>query len=188
MLLDEYLPLYDVGEYHEIKVQASSEHTFQAFKEVDMARSGTVKRLMWLRMLPGRFCPRSNRFQKETMTIQDMVDQGFILLAEDEPREIVLGAVGRFWIPVPELIEVAPQEFADFNNPRYGKIGWNIMLEETGNGAMLVTTQTRVRCPGLRALMRFLPYWMAIRPFSGLIRQKMLGDIKMIAEAKENKK
>ena len=185
MLLDDYIPFYDVGEHHEIMVRARPENIYPAFWQVDLSRSGLVKLLFEIRMIPSRLAFWADRPKKNTLKIEDLLDVGFILLAEDKPRELVLGLVGRFWKPVPKIRDVPPEKFQDFNEHGYGKIGWNLFLEEADQGIMRVITQTRVRCLGLRPLMRFLPYWLAIRPFSGLIRKKMLIDIKQMAEEAE---
>ncbi len=185
MLLEDYMPFYDVGELHEIMVRARPENIYPAFWQVDLSRSRLVRLLLEIRMMPSRLAFWMDRPTKATCKIEDLLDEGFVLLAEDKPREMIMGVVGRFWKPIPQIRDVAPEKFQDFNEHGYGKIGWNIFVEETDNGAVRVSTQTRVRCLGLKPLMRFLPYWLAIRPFSGLIRQKMLLDIKRIAEAAE---
>ncbi|MCA4125719.1 hypothetical protein LDY98_05140, partial [Pseudomonas aeruginosa] len=44
-------------------------------------------------------------------------------------------------------------------------------------GATLLHTETRVFCPDRASRLRFTPYWVAIRPVSGLIRRRLLAGI-----------
>ncbi|ABJ14701.1 hypothetical protein I5G24_21295 [Pseudomonas aeruginosa] len=44
-------------------------------------------------------------------------------------------------------------------------------------GATLLHTETRVFCPDRASRLRFTPYWLAIRPVSGLIRRRLLAGI-----------
>jgi hypothetical protein len=46
------------------------------------------------------------------------------------------------------------------------------------------TTETRVYCPDRYSLIMFLPYWLIIRPVSGLLRRRALGAIRKIAESR----
>ncbi|MCO2968619.1 hypothetical protein FA269_23515 [Pseudomonas aeruginosa] len=41
----------------------------------------------------------------------------------------------------------------------------------------LLHTETRVFCPDRASRLRFTPYWLAIRPVSGLIRRRLLAAI-----------
>ncbi|ORE24217.1 hypothetical protein BKN47_31165 [Pseudomonas aeruginosa] len=44
-------------------------------------------------------------------------------------------------------------------------------------GATLLHTETRVFCPDRASRLRFTPYWLAIRPVSGLTRRRLLAGI-----------
>jgi hypothetical protein len=46
-----------------------------------------------------------------------------------------------------------------------------------------LVTHTRVHCPDEAQRRRFAPYWFAIRPVSGLIRQRLLRRIAQLARA-----
>ena len=48
----------------------------------------------------------------------------------------------------------------------------------------LLTTETRVYCSDRYSLMMFCPYWLIIRPISGLLRRRALETIRRIAEAR----
>ena len=45
MLIDRFLPEYDVLEHHEVQVDAPGETTYRAVKDLDLARSPVVRAL-----------------------------------------------------------------------------------------------------------------------------------------------
>ncbi|EGH05146.1 hypothetical protein PSYAE_24927, partial [Pseudomonas amygdali pv. aesculi str. 0893_23] len=49
-----------------------------------------------------------------------------------------------------------------------------IPIHELGDGLTRLVTETRVQCLDAVALRQFRPYWYLIRPFSGLIRRRVL--------------
>jgi hypothetical protein len=94
--------------------------------------------------------------------------------------------VGKFWqlwsgdfglLAVP-----GPAEFLACNPPQTAKLVIGFLAEPTGE-ATLLTTETRVYCPDRHSLIMFTPYWLAIRPVSGLLRRRALGAIRRSAEA-----
>jgi len=110
----------------------------------------------------------------------------FIPLGREGDREIVGGLVGRFWEIWSGdfgLVAVArPDEFLACNTPRTAKLVIGFSAEPVGAETVL-TTETRVYCPDRYSLIMFTPYWLAIRPVSGLLRRRALGAIKKIAES-----
>src|SRR5688500_4369270 len=95
-LIDDFLPLYDAVERHETHVAASMERVYAALRQADLAASPIVRLLLALRALPGRRRRESARVRR-TLTLDEMCRDGFTLLAEDPPCEIVLGLAGKFW-------------------------------------------------------------------------------------------
>ncbi|GAA0545419.1 hypothetical protein GCM10008941_26660 [Rhizomicrobium palustre] len=51
----------------------------------------------------------------------------------------------------------------------------------TPDGQTRLVTETRVHCANRSARLRFTPYWLLIRPVSGLLRQRTLSAIKKAA-------
>ncbi|HSV44824.1 MAG TPA: alpha/beta fold hydrolase [Ramlibacter sp.] len=62
------------------------------------------------------------------------------------------------------------------------KVVFSFRFSRQGEGQVLVDTEARVLCVGRAARLRYLPYWLAIKPFSGLIRREILRLIKQEAE------
>ena len=128
-------------------------------------------------MLTGKVRPT------RSITLDSLLDTGFVMLSEDEPRELVMGAVGKFWRPDSGIIRITPQEFSSFDQAGFAKAVMVLTVEEKGTTGSLLATETRVSCTDESARRRFLLYWRAIGPFSGLIRHLMLRQIKAAAES-----
>jgi hypothetical protein len=108
----------------------------------------------------------------------------FIPLARDGDREIVAGLIGKFWRPDFGLFVVnGPSEFLACNPPKTAKLAIGFVAEQLGEVTVL-TTETRVYCPDRYSLIMFFPYWLVIRPVSGLLRRRALGTIRRIAESR----
>ena len=108
--------------------------------------------------------------------------KSFLRLGEKVERELVLGMVGQFWRPHGGSKVIGPEAFAEFVDPDYAKLAWGFALEATG-GCTLLRTETRVQCLSADSKRKFRPYWMIIRPVSGLIRRQILAGIGRAAMA-----
>jgi hypothetical protein len=176
MAIDHWLPQYQVSASYSILVRASAEKTYAALKQASFSDLPIVRGLMRLR---GYRIGRGRTPQSET---QGGVRGSFIDLAEVPPREIVLGIAGRFWRPDGGIVRgLTPAEFADFHRDGYAKAVWNFSLAPADGGTQL-TTETRVQTFGVAATVKFRAYWLAVGPFSGLIRNAMLREARRIAE------
>jgi hypothetical protein len=169
-LADDYLPAYDVVMRHAVSVAAPAPTVWAALHRADFADAWYVRALLALRGLrrPGSASRR--------LTLDRLVDGGFIALGERAGREFALGLVGRFWMPSGGRVKVRPDAFRDFAEPGNAKAVWTFAVEPLGTGTRLVT-ETRVQCLDAASRRRFRLYWLVVRPFSGLIRHAMLGAV-----------
>lgn len=174
MLIDEFLPHFDVTERHALDVSAPVERVFDALLGFDMSRSAIIRVLFRLRGLPSH--PRA-------LTLDGLLRQGFILLGERPPSELLLGLVGQFWRPTGGIARLDANKFQSFELPGYAKAAWNFALAERPDGITYLTTETRVQCLDQASRRRFRLYWSIVGPFSGLVRRQMLQGIKRKAEA-----
>jgi len=189
MLLDHYLPQYDVTETHAIIVDADTDLTWQAVRWGDLSRSAAVLVLLELRSLPNRLQGVVKGKRSETarppLTLDDMERAGFLLLDERPGHEIVFGSVVQPWKAVTDdkpAPRVEADRFAAFDFPGYVKVAFNIRVEPYGSGRALITTETRTVATDPMSLRRFARYWFLIGPFSALIRRLMLRIVKADAE------
>lgn len=172
MLIDGFVPRYDVIEHHEILVQAPAQVAYEAVRRLDLARSRVVLALLAIRGVPhllrGRIRPARH------LDLDFLLRSGFVLLAEKPGVELVFGVVGEFWRPTSGIRPVDASEFAAFDEPGYAKAAWNLAVIPGTDTDSVVLTETRVVCTDARARRRFLRYWRVIGPFSALIRRRLL--------------
>jgi len=156
--LDEIVPRWQFEERHEIRIQAPPERIYAAIRGVTASEIRFFQILTAVRCL-GRCREESILNAPDAKPILDVATHsGFRLLADDAPRELVIGS------------RVAPQAFAVMN------------FRVAGDG--LVTTETRVFAKTDAARRKFAVYWRIIRPGSGIIRWSWLNAIKRRAEGR----
>ena len=189
MLIDEYLPRWDVRERHHVDVAAPPEAVFAAIGETDLGSVLLARLILGARALPGalmagRAGVRSlSRRARAPITLRTLEARGFTRLAERRPTELVIGLEGRFWRPDGDVRTPPAAEFAT-TPPAAGtaRAVWNFALATKPDGITELATETRVLCADAAARRRFLPYWLLIRPGSGLIRRSMLRAVRRTAE------
>jgi hypothetical protein len=69
-----------------------------------------------------------------------------------------------------EIAADSEDELVVAHSPSWGRLAMNLRVEPGS-----LSTETRVLLAGRRARLAFLPYWVVVRPFSGLIRRLWLG-------------
>ena len=152
--LDEFMPRYEFAERHRVRVEAPPERVDRALRELTLADVPLVRALFALRGLPRRG------------RVLDVV-AGLGRVLEDVPGEgVVLGLRGQFWRPLGgHDAGPAAEAVADFR------------VEGEG-----LSTETRVHVEDPAARRKFQRYWLVVRPFSGLIRIRVLRAAKRRAE------
>ena len=176
MLIDDFLPRYDVRERHRTTVHAPVDKVYAAVRQLDISQAKLSMFLLWLRGIPtGLSAPAC-------FTLDDFLKMRFILLGEKPDEELLLGVVGRFWTPSGELRRLDAEGFRNFKEKGYAKAVWNFSLSEQASNTVLLETETRVYCLDEASRKRFRWYWMMIGGFSALIRRDLLQAIKRNAE------
>ena len=172
MLLDKYLPKYTFRDYHEINIKCSKAQAYRAARTLDFSKSRSIRLLFKIRGLP-----------TDDLTLMGFIDRvNFTLMEEIENEEFIVG----FWAnkTVEKILDTS--RFASDNRSKRLKVVWNFKIDEIKTGLIRVGTETRIYCITLATKVFFTLYWAVIRPFSGLIRIKMLDIIKECAENAEN--
>lgn len=166
MLIDDFLPRYHFTEYHSIRVDAAPEHIYALLRHGRMPVHPVVRLLIFLRGLGRKPAP--------LFSLDDIVRGGnFHLLAEDPPREVLLGIQGPFWRPSYTASSLGADAFHGPVPSGVARAAWNFAVGADGT----VSTETRILCAS-DARRRFALYWLFVRPFSGLIRLMMLRAIR----------
>ncbi len=185
MVIDTVMPTYDVVIAEHIVVPRDPPTTFAAARGLDLLRvhSPLLDAAMWMRQLPqwltGRPAPRLPR-----LVIGEGVGMpGWLVLGERPGREIVFGAVGRFWQPVIEWRDVDAADFPGFAEPGWGKIAANFSVLPYGPGKTLLSYECRTATTDPESARKFARYWWLIRPFVAHILRATLRQIETDAQA-----
>lgn len=173
MLIDQFLPYYDIQARYQIDLDTTVEQAYSAVRHLDMRDSTIVHWLYRLRGLP-----------ESGLTFEGMLKWGFVLLADKPSQEMVFGLIGRFWTPSPQIQRIQADAFSRFNRPGFAKAVGNIAFVPLGDArGVRVSTETRVQCLCDSSRRSFRLYWLLIAPFSGMIRKEWLRQIRHRAEA-----
>jgi hypothetical protein len=168
-LIDEWMPVYDFGERHQVLVRAPIgivREALAAWRPQDSPAWRLLLRLRGLGKPSG-----SLRHWGEEM--------GFLILADSED-EAVFGQVGRFWAINERGALVSPatkEEFRAFGRRGYARAVMSVGVEAISPRRTRLYTETRVQALDAKSRRRFRWYWLIIRPFSGLLRRSMLAGV-----------
>lgn len=180
MPLDEFLPNYEVNEIHSTRVAASPDAVMAAVRSLSAREVPVLVGLTALRRLPALLRGGRPRPPQGTI-VEGFLRSGFVTLA-DRPDELVVGAVGRFWLASAEVRRVSADEFAGFGEPGYAKAAFNMHAQPSPGGTLL-TTETRIQATDDHARRSFRRYWLLIHPGSAAIRRAWLRAIRRRAES-----
>ena len=166
--LDEFVPVWQFSERHTIRIAAPPARVFEAIRDVRADEISLFKTLTWIRR-GGRKLPESILNAGDSAPLLDVATRGgFIYLADDAPRELVIGTVviapaGPRRTLTPETLKTPPA-------PGFAVGAVNFLVTPEGPNASLVSTETRVFANSPSARRRFARYWRVIYPGSALIR------------------
>ena len=175
VLVDEFLPVYDVSDEVATVAAADRPTTWTALMDADLIEVGRQRPLVGLlgaaRMLPDLVWQRLHGEQPaatpERLTLRDiaklpMSGGGWALLGERPGEAIALGLVGKFWRPVIEFAEVDAAGFRDFAEPGYAKtvyaLGTRPLEGEQGERTLLWAVM-RTATTDEHARTWFRRYW-----------------------------
>ncbi len=179
-LIDRLLPDYQFSERHETLVRCSPGELLDLIQDWEPPRDRFFEVAMGLRQMPARLMHALGPARHAAPRSFSL--KSFTPLGRDGDRAIAGGLIGQFWRNDFGLVRIAgPDEFTAFNAPRTPKLVLGFM-SESDSGQTRLITETRVYCPDRYSFLMFLPYWLLIRPASGLIRRRMLDAIKASTE------
>jgi hypothetical protein len=185
MIIDEYLPRYDVVLAEHLVVDADPVTTWHAARELDFMTVHTplLDTAMWARGLPARLRRQPQpEIPRLSIAAGDRLP-GWLSLGEREGHETALGAVGKFWQGNIEWRDVPLAEFAGFAEPGYGKIACNFSVRPYGPDRSLLTYECRTATTDEISRRKFARYWLVIRPF---VRHIMRATLRTIATNARN--
>ncbi len=182
LLLDRFVDVPDAAIASHRIVSAPVGVTFAAARSLDLLEVQTplLTASFWVRGLPAKLLGRPDPAPAERLTLEgDLGLPGWMLLDESPGREIVFGAVGVFWTPTIRWnLDVAPDAFAAFDEPGWGKIACSYSTRPYGERRTLLTYECRTLTTDDDSRRRFDRYWWLIRPF---VRHIMNATVRTIA-------
>lgn len=191
MLIDKYLPHYDITEIQEVRVDTPPPVTYPAIRKTDL-RDPVIGTLFALRELPNRLARRLRREPPPpehggAFTFEDLAtpEMGWVRLDEDPGVEFVVGAVGRFWHRDYGWRPIEADRFISFDEPGYAKLAVSFRVQPMGDGQSLLRYEARTGTTDESARTRFRRYWRIIRPGVAVVMRRALGRIRDEAERRQ---
>jgi hypothetical protein len=131
----------------------------------------------------GQTGPESIMNAPEQKPILDVATQTtFVLLAEEPPRELVIGTVVVAPPKARASGRLTPELFQKKLQPGVALATMNFLVTPDDHGGSTISTETRIYAKNRSALRRFAIYWRVIHPGSDIIRRMWLRAIKQRAE------
>jgi hypothetical protein len=169
--LDAFAPVWQFQERHAIHIAAPPARVFDAIKRVRADEIWLFHTLTWIRR-GGRPLPEGILNAGALEPIIDVAtDTSFVRLAEDAPRELVVGTV--VGAPAGRRGTLTSVDFHKTLPPGFTLATMNFLVTPDGSGS-IVSTETRVFANSRPARRRFAAYWRVIYPGSALIRRMWL--------------
>lgn len=174
--LDEFVPAWQFREVHSIRVSAPPARVFEAIKRVRADEILLFQTLTWIRRGGRELPPNILNAGAETPLLDVATSGGFVMLADDPPREVVVATL----IVRPSGLRRAltPDFFRKPLPDGFAVAAMNFLVQAEGSDRTLVTTETRVFASGRPAQRQFAAYWRVIYPGSALIRRMWLRAIR----------
>lgn len=173
-LIQKYLPDPHHTEINRIFVKASSEEAWKTARHFDMGKVPWVRLLFDIRTLPERIKGKLHE-EDRRIGIDQIADNenGFHILEEKPGKEVVVGAIGKFWLLNIPFSELAPFQFKEFDDPGFGKIAWSISVEPYREGST-ISMELRITATDESSWRKFFRYYRLIGVGSRLIRNSLM--------------
>lgn len=201
LLIDQLMPNHHASRVELAVVGADPGPTYEAVRELDFlsVHSPLMDAATWARGLPERIAVAFGRHEPSptpaAMRLSEMFDRGddeprpddamamWMPLAEAPGRELVFGAVGRFWQPHIEWKHLESHMFGAFGEPGWGKIAAALRVAPFGVERSIVTYEARTVMTDEASRTKFMRYWALVSPFVGSVLRSVLRAAKEAAES-----
>jgi hypothetical protein len=170
--LDEFAPAWQFREVHTIKIAARPPRVFEAIRRVRADEIFLFRALTWIRRGGGQLPPSILNAGGSRSLVDVATSSGFLRLADDAPRELVVGAV--VMAPPGTRGALTQDVFKKPLPPGFALATMNFLVTADGADGSLVSTETRVFANSAAARRQFARYWRVIYPGSAIIRRMWL--------------
>lgn len=191
MLIDELMPQFDRSKVETVIVEAEPARVYAAVLEADLMKayrgSPAMRALFAARGAPSAVARRVRREpappEPDALRLDALEDEGeWVKLGEDFGKELVFGAIGRFWGRDISWETIRAEDFKEFRQPGFGKVAANFSVRSYGIGRTLLTYEARTAGtypPASRGIKR---YWVVVGPGIGIVLRGTVRYIKSLAE------
>ena len=178
--LDEVMPRWQFHEVHRRHVAAPPDRVFAAVHQVRADEIAFFRTLTWIRR-GGRDLPEGILNAGDRPLLDIATRNGFLYLAYDPPRELVVGTavIHPAGAPNPPPADL----FTSAIPSGYALAAMNFVVTADGAGGSVISTETRVYASDPRSRSSFRKYWRLIYPGSAIIRRMWLRAIERRATA-----
>lgn len=201
LLIDDVMPNRHASRVQMLVVEADPGPTYAALRELDFmsVHSPLMDAATWARRLPERIAVATGRREPTppppAMRLSEMFDRApgeqppedamamWMPLGEDPGRELVFGAVGRFWQPDIEWKQIEPHMFRAFGESGWGKIAANLCVMPFGVERSIASYEARTVMTDEVSRAKFLRYWRVVSPFVGTVLRSVLKSAKREVES-----
>lgn len=174
--IDEFAPRWQFQEYHDLRIAAAPPRVYDAIKRVRADEIFLFQSLTWIRRRGRPLSPGILNAGNSEPLIDVATRGGFIILADEPPRELVLGTI----VVAPDGTRgtLTPAVFQKPLPPGFALATMNFVVAPDGPDGSLVSTETRVFASSPGARRQFAAYWRTIYPGSAIIRRMWLRAIR----------
>ncbi|HYL57033.1 MAG TPA: hypothetical protein VEU73_15790 [Gemmatimonadales bacterium] len=189
MLIDGYMPHYDVVERHRVVVGASREGACRGIREMDFMRAliPAARAIDDMRDVPRairEWVHRIEHLPPDTrFTLSDALGGKLVLLGERRGRAVAIGAVGKLWKQHVAFLTLTAPEFHAFREPKYAKLAIAFWAESVGRDKSAVRFEARALATDDSARAHLRRWYRDIKPYTSFFMRRALANIKAEAEA-----
>lgn len=180
--LDDFVPVWQFREVHSVDVAAPPAQVWDAIHRVRADEIHFFRTLTWIRR-GGRALPTGILNANQEPMIDIALKGGFVRLADDPPRELVIGTV--VVAPPGTHGTLTPEVFRRNLPPGFALAAMNFLVLPHGDRTRVIT-ETRVFANSPAARRGFAAYWRLIYPGSAIIRRMWLRAIKQKTEPRKS--
>jgi hypothetical protein len=178
-VLDRLIPTPALREIDGVELAVDAERAWTAVRELDLAQSAVARTLFGIRTIPDRLKGKNPQLR---LRLDDLVstpdNPGFQLLAEEPPREVAAGAIGKVWRPAIPFVHVTDAAgFQSFAEPDYVKVAWALRVIAENEATSRVEFEVRVAATDDAAWKKFVRYFRLIGPGSHFTRRVLLAQL-----------
>jgi hypothetical protein len=184
--VDEFALEPDFDAMEHMVADVPPEKMYAALRHLDLltVHSRIADLAMWVRDLPERLNRRVPRRVPTRLTFDDLVaSEDWVLLGEQPGREVIYGAIGRFWTPIVRMEQVSVADFVQYRRSGRGKIVAAMSVRPYGRRSSLVTYDIRTILNDPMTRRIFGLYWRTVSPF---VRSIMRATLRTAAEQAGN--